>query len=147
MNVSTIYQTSSQDEEAKKEAFKVGKLKKDIWNSEKAENSEENAAVESFKVGKIKKDFWNAAENSGSEQKVETEQVRLRGARRINKGNRISCLIENLHSDKKDDTDDEVNENSDGEEEVKIGKKISCGTRSNKDTRIKNIISRTKQTE
>ena len=41
----------------------------------------------------------------------------------MNKGNRISCLIENLHSDKKvEDSDEETADNSpDQEEEIKLG--------------------------
>jgi len=52
------------------------------------------------------------------------EQVKLRGARKIAKGNRISCLIENLHSDKKQESDDEEEElERDTEEELKLGRK------------------------
>ena len=44
------------------------------------------------------------------------------GGRRINKGNRISCLIENLHSDKKNESDDEEDDkDEDNEEDVKLG--------------------------
>ena len=116
--------SDSQKEDEKKESFKVGKLKKDIWNTETLEEkTEESETRESFKVGKLRRDAWNAADAS-SEQKVEPEQqtVKLRGARRINKGNRISCLIENLHGDKKPDSEDEdVNADSDPEDDVKLG--------------------------
>lgn len=99
-------------------------MKKDIWNTETTDDKkEEEENKESFKVGKLKKDFWNSSESS-SEQQTVTEQVKLRGARRINKGNRISCLIENLHSDKKGDSDEECNEASDTEEEVKLGDEV-----------------------
>ena len=38
-------------------------------------------------------------------------------------GNRISCLIENLHSDKKQDSDEEEEENVDTLEELKLGRR------------------------
>ena len=101
----------------------MGKLKKDVWKSEAVqEKPEAELVTENVRVGKLKINAWGNSEPS-SEQNTEKEhQVKLRGARRINKGNRISCLIENLHSDKKpDDSDEEANELSDTEEEVKLG--------------------------
>ena len=115
-------QNNEVKEEEKKEAFRVGKLKKDVWKSEAVpENPESEVVPENVRVGKLKINAWSNSETS-TEQTAEKEQVKLRGARRINKGNRISCLIENLHSDKKqDDSDEEANELSDTEDEVKLG--------------------------
>ena len=103
----------------------MGKLKKDVWKSEAVQEKpeSEHQVTENVRVGKLKINAWSNSESS-TEQNTEKEQqqVKLRGARRINKGNRISCLIENLHSDKKpDDSDEEANELSDTEEEVKLG--------------------------
>ena len=115
-------QSNDMKEEEKRESFRVGKLKKDVWKSDPVEEKlEEDEVKESVRVGKLKRDVWSNSEAS-HEQKVETEEVKLRGARRINKGNRISCLIENLHSDKKPsgDSDEEVEEESDTEE-AKLG--------------------------
>ena len=43
---------------------------------------------------------------------------------RFTTGNRISCLIENLHSDKKQDSDEEEQEDADKDtlEELKLGR-------------------------
>ena len=43
---------------------------------------------------------------------------------RFSTGNRISCLIENLHSDKKQDSDEEEEENVDKDtlEDLKLGR-------------------------
>ena len=44
-------------------------------------------------------------------------------SQRFSTGNRISCLIENLHSDKKQESDDEEEElERDTEEELKLGR-------------------------
>ena len=104
----------------------MGKLKKDVWKSEAVEEKPEDetevkeAAV--VRVGKLKINAWSNSEANTEQSNERSEPVKLRGARRINKGNRISCLIENLHSDKKqDDSDEEANELSDTEDEVKLG--------------------------
>lgn len=101
----------------------MGKLKKDVWKSEAVpEKPEPEVVPENVRVGKLKINAWSNSEAITEQQTAEKEQVKLRGARRINKGNRISCLIENLHSDKKpDDSDEEANELSDTEDEVKLG--------------------------
>ena len=103
----------------------MGKLKKDAWKSEAVEEKpEDNCEVKEtvVRVGKLRINAWSNSEASTEQSTEKPEQVKLRGARRINKGNRISCLIENLHSDKKpDDSDEEANELSDTEDEVKLG--------------------------
>ena len=101
----------------------MGKLKKDVWKSEAVqEKTEAELVTENVRVGKLKINAWSNSEPSTEQNTEKEHQVKLRGARRINKGNRISCLIENLHSDKKpDDSDEEANELSDTEEEVKLG--------------------------
>ena len=102
----------------------MGKLKKDVWNKSEAvqEKPEAELVTENARVGKLKINAWSNSEPSTEQSNEKEHQVKLRGARRINKGNRISCLIENLHSDKKpDDSDEEANELSDTEEEVKLG--------------------------
>ena len=126
-------------EEEKRESFRVGKLKKDVWKSDPVEEKlEEDEVKESVRVGKLKRDVWSNSEAS-NEQKVETEEVKLRGARRINKGNRISCLIENLHSDKKPSGDsDEEAEESDTEE-AKLGDEMCHEIESSKDQKVHRI--------
>lgn len=127
LKVGTLYQQNNEaKEEEKKESFRVGKLKKDVWKSEAVEEKPEDetevkeAAV--VRVGKLKINAWSNSEANTEQSTEKAEPVKLRGARRINKGNRISCLIENLHSDKKqDDSDEEANELSDTEDEVKLG--------------------------
>ena len=101
----------------------MGKLKKDLWKSEAVPEKPESEVVpENVRVGKLKINAWSNSEASTEQTAEKEQQVKLRGARRINKGNRISCLIENLHSDKKqDDSDEEVNDLSDTEDEVKLG--------------------------
>ena len=133
-------QSNDMKEEEKRESFRVGKLKKDVWKSDPVEEKlEEDEVKESVRVGKLKRDVWSNSEAS-NEQKVETEEVKLRGARRINKGNRISCLIENLHSDKKPsgDSDEEVEEESDTEE-AKLGDEMCHEIESSKDQKVHRI--------
>ena len=116
-------QNNDVKEEEKREAFRVGKLKKDVWKSEAVqEKPKADQVTENVRVGKLKINAWSNSESITEQNTEKEQQVKLRGARRINKGNRISCLIENLHSDKKpDDSDEEANELSDTEEEVKLG--------------------------
>ena len=95
-----------------------------MWKSEAVQEKPEadHQVKENVRVGKLKINAWSNSEPSTEQNTEKEQQVKLRGARRINKGNRISCLIENLHSDKKpDDSDEEANELSDTEEEVKLG--------------------------
>ena len=103
----------------------MGKLKKDAWKSEAVEEKPENDCEVKetvVRVGKLRINAWSNGEAVTEQSTEKPEQVKLRGARRINKGNRISCLIENLHSDKKpDDSDEDANELSDTEDEVKLG--------------------------
>ena len=72
-------------------------------------------AVGRLELGRVYQPGGGAAEEGGA--------VQLRGARRRNPGNRISQMIENLHSDKRPDSDDEEEElEEEEEEEVCLGR-------------------------
>eukprot|EP00090_Calanus_glacialis_P014724 TRINITY_DN2357_c0_g1_i5.p1 TRINITY_DN2357_c0_g1~~TRINITY_DN2357_c0_g1_i5.p1 ORF type:complete len:935 (-),score=258.78 TRINITY_DN2357_c0_g1_i5:146-2821(-) len=94
INLGQVFQSGEKEEEQKKE-IRVGKLKQNIYN----------------------------LNDSGIEIDESPEEVpKLRGARRVNKGNRISCLIENLHTDKKNYSDEENEEEDKEVEDIKLGR-------------------------
>jgi len=95
INLGQVFQQTGEKEEEQKKEIRVGKLKQNIYN----------------------------LNDSGIEVDESPEEVpKLRGARRVNKGNRISCLIENLHTDKKNDSDEEKEDEDKEVEEIKLGR-------------------------
>jgi len=102
--------------EPRREVVRVGKLRPGIYEAKESGEDMKERQEEPVKVGKVRNLFAEA----GGDKEASTPVV-LRGARRVNKGNRISCLIENLHTDKKPEDSDEETE-ADKEEEIKLGR-------------------------
>jgi len=100
--------------EVKREVVKVGKLRPGVFEAKEGEEKEEKQLQE-MRVGRVKSVFTK------TEEEKESAPVVLRGARRVNKGNRISCLIENLHTDKKEEEEEGEGEELE-KEEVALGR-------------------------
>eukprot|EP00092_Neocalanus_flemingeri_P008532 GFUD01009191.1.p1 GENE.GFUD01009191.1~~GFUD01009191.1.p1 ORF type:complete len:962 (+),score=281.01 GFUD01009191.1:210-3095(+) len=110
-------------EEDNSKSVVVGKINLGQVFHQSAENEEDQK--KEMRVGKLKQNIYNL-NDSGIETDESPEEVpKLRGARRVNKGNRISCLIENLHTDKKNDSDEEKDDDDkevEEVEEIKLGR-------------------------
>jgi len=117
LDTSKLFLPLEIEEEEKEETVQVGRINIDqVFN--RNEVKQEHRSNKEITVGKLNINGFNTENEEDSE-----EIPKLRGARRINKGNRISCLIENLHSDKKNESDDEIEE-EDGckEDDITIGR-------------------------
>ena len=109
-----------EEEEEEPKGFVVGKINLGQVFQQSADKEEEQK--KEIKVGKLRQNIYNL-NDSGIETDESPEEVpKLRGARRVNKGNRISCLIENLHTDKKNDSDEEKDEEDIEVEDIKLGR-------------------------
>jgi len=112
LNLGNVF-PEKEEVEPKREVIRVGKLRQNIYEARETEKEK----TEEVKVGKVRNVF---AEVEGDKEAA--SPVVLRGARRVNKGNRISCLIENLHTDKKPDDSDEETEADKEEEVIQLGR-------------------------
>merc|ERR1712013_174105 len=114
-----VPQEGDEEEEEGQKNIVVGKI--NLGQVFQQSGEKEVEEKKEIRVGKLKQTVYNL-NDSGIEVESPEDVPKLRGARRVNKGNRISCLIENLHTDKKEE-DEEEGEGDDGEkEEVAIGK-------------------------
>jgi len=111
--------TNEREEEPRHEIIPVGKLKHNIYNLQEEENDKVDRLSQDIQIGKIKNVFAESLQ-----EKEDVPKVVLRGARRVSKGNRISCLIENLHTEKKNESDEDDKETEEDKEveEIKLGR-------------------------
>lgn len=117
ININDVFPTEK-EEERKKSILNVGKLKQDRLNLQGGDQESEERSKENVQVGRVRNVYAETLQ--GQE---EPSKVILRGGRKVNKGNRISCLIENLHTERKNDSDEEEKDEDDKEvEELKLGR-------------------------
>merc|ERR1711872_82096 len=93
-------QEADEEEEEEQKNIIVGKINLGQVFQQTEKEEEEKKDI---RVGKLKQNIYNV-NDAGVEAESQEGVPKLRGARRVNKGNRISCLIENLHTDKKNDS-------------------------------------------
>jgi len=119
LDANKLFVPVEQEEEEDPKGLVVGKINLgQVFQQSTDTDGEQRKEI---MVGKLKRNIYNF-NDSGIETDESPEEVpKLRGARRVNKGNRISCLIENLHTDKKNDSDEEKDDNDNEVEEIKLG--------------------------
>merc|ERR1712013_728792 len=114
-----VPQEGDEEEEEGQKNIVVGKI--NLGQVFQQSGEKEVEEKKEIRVGKLKQTVYNL-NDSGIEVESPEDVPKLRGARRVNKGNRISCLIENLHTDKKNDSDEEKDEEDKEVEEIKLGR-------------------------
>ena len=110
-----------EESSCEKTELRVGRLKKDIWGSERGDLGCGDQ-VKLRGARKITKGKTERKENQlhcDALKKNYHKCWSFHFSEKITSGNRISCLIENLHSDKKEEGEEEEEE----EEELKLGRR------------------------
>jgi len=140
-----VPQEAEEEEEEGQKNIVVGKI--NLGQVFQQSGEKEIEEKKEIRVGKLKQNIYNLNE-SGIEEESSEDVPKLRGARRVNKGNRISCLIENLHTDKKNESDEEKDEEDKEVEEIKLGRdrmsaiqNMFSGQESGNDSQGKNRVS------
>jgi len=140
-----VPQEADEEEEEGQKNIVVGKI--NLGQVFQQSGEKEVEEKKEIRVGKLKQTVYNL-NDSGIEVESPEDVPKLRGARRVNKGNRISCLIENLHTDKKNDSDEEKDEEDKEVEEIKLGRdrmsaiqNMFSGQESGNDSQERNRVS------
>jgi len=122
LDTSKLFDSNSKEDEEVGESRNkvVGKI--NVGQVFQQSDEKETEIKREVQVGRLPQNIYTTNDSKLESDEVTEEIPKLRGARKVKKGNRISCLIENLHTDKKNDSDEEKEDEEKEVEEIKLGR-------------------------